>query len=110
MNTETLIARLAENPSPLEKPAAIFVKFVGIGILAALALTWGGLGFRHDMAQAMGGWAYWAKFAYTLALALAGFVIVERLARPGTSAAKRWLLVLLNSLSSSMRMSCECRT
>lgn len=93
MKTELLIARLAENPAPLEKTSTLFAKWIGGGVLLAFVLTWAVLGFRHDMPQAMGDWRYWAKFAYTLALAIAGFVIVERLARPGTSPGHHLLLV-----------------
>ncbi|MDR3526635.1 MAG: DUF1109 domain-containing protein [Rhizomicrobium sp.] len=93
MKTDTLIARLAQNPAPLATPSAIFTKGLGGGIVVAFVLTGALLGFRHDFLHAMAGWAYWAKFAYTLALAIAGFVIVERLARPGTDTGHRLLLV-----------------
>jgi len=93
MKTESLIARLAADTAPIEKPAAVFAKGLGGGIAVAFLLVWSVLGFRHDMLHAMAVWGYWAKFAYTLALAIAGFVIVERLARPGTEAGHRILLV-----------------
>jgi hypothetical protein len=93
MKTDLLIAKLAQNPAPVEKPTTLFATWIGGGVVVAFALTWTMLGFRHDMPLALGDWRYWAKFAYSLTLAIAGFVLVERLARPGTSTGHRLLLV-----------------
>ncbi len=93
MRTDALIARLAEDPAPFEKLSTVFAKGLGGGVVAAIVLTWSVLGFRSDMLHAVADWMYWSKFAYALALAIAGFVVVERLARPGTRPGRRLLLV-----------------
>lgn len=89
MKTEALIAKLADHPRPLARAGTLYARWLGGGVLLAFALTGGVLGFRHDLAHAMTDWGYWGKFAYTLALASAGFALMARLARPGAQAGYR---------------------
>ena len=84
MKTDDLIAMMANDA----KPAARFsiprrLALVGAATaLVALAIIVPWLGLR-DMGAAMADSAYWMKTAYTAALALGGFLVAERLARPG---------------------------
>jgi len=95
MKTEALIARLAENSAAPEQPQTIFAKGVMTGGFVALALTMAVLGPRHDMLTAVSSWQYWAKFVYPLTLAIAGFLVLERLARPGAAPGWRgWTIAL----------------
>ena len=41
------------------------------------------LGLRHDLAAAMLSFGMWTKLAYTFAIAVFGFWLVERAGRPG---------------------------
>jgi hypothetical protein len=92
MKTDRLIALLAEHPKPRQTLRGLFAKWLTGGVLIAFVITGTVLGFRHDTAAEMISGAAWAKFAYTLALAIAGFVLVERLARPGTRIGERPLM------------------
>ena len=85
MKTDDLIALMAADA---KRPAAPFpvtrrlatAALVGAAIAFAGLAVW--LGVR-DMSEATASYSYWMKTAYTAALAVAGFLIVERLSRPG---------------------------
>ncbi len=90
MKTDDLIALMAADaktpaaPFPITRrlgPAAL------IGAVVAFALLVAWLGLR-DMAEAVASPSYWMKTIYTLALAIAGFLLAERLSRPGAKAAR----------------------
>jgi hypothetical protein len=53
------------------------------------------LGPRPDVAEAATGMMFWMKLAYPAAVALVAVACIERLSRPGASAARRapWLVV-----------------
>ena len=85
MKTDDLIALMAADaktpaaPLPVTRrigPAAL----VGAVIAFVVLLAW--LGMR-DMSEAMSSPSYWMKTLYTAALAAAGFLVTERLSRPG---------------------------
>ncbi len=88
MRTDELIARLAEDPTPVSRHATASTLARGLfaGAFVATAMTMIALGLRRDMPAAVVDWQYWAKFAYPLAFAVLGFFTVERLSRPGTRA------------------------
>lgn len=83
--TSELIGRLADDLSPVRPGAVARRLALGIGAGAAastvLMLAW--LGVRPDLGAAVATAPYWIKFAYTIALAVAGAWAVARLARPG---------------------------
>lgn len=90
MKTDDLIALMAADaktpaaPFPITRrlgPAAL------IGAVVAFALLVAWLGLR-DMAEAVASPSYWMKTIYTLALAIAGFLLAERLSRPGAKATR----------------------
>jgi hypothetical protein len=90
MKTDDLIALMAADakkptsPLPVSRrlgPAAL------IGAVVAFALLVAWLGLR-DMGEAVASPSYWMKTIYTLALAIAGFLLAERLSRPGAKATR----------------------
>jgi hypothetical protein len=101
MKTDELIARLAADTA--REPKFALARLLGMGLgagaVAAFLFTLVALGLRHDLGHAAADWQYWAKFAYPLALALAGAALVERLARPGVAGGPRWLLVAIPLLA-----------
>jgi hypothetical protein len=83
MKTADLIAALAADAGPV-KPAPVMGRLVGASLAGALAagfvlVTWLGL---RPLGEAVQTSAFWMKAGYTLALALAGFLLAGRLARP----------------------------
>jgi len=99
MQTDDLIALLADGVEPVRASSVLraLAKAIGAGLVVAIILMLTTLKLRPDLAQALGGLPFWSKFTYTLVLAVIGFFMVERLARPATSAkpALPWLLAPL---------------
>lgn len=97
MNSDDLIARLADGVSPTPRAFVLKTLAAGLGggvlVSAVLMALW--LGVRPDLAEAAQGWPFWMKFFYTLAFALAGFAVVERLARPGAAPGRRAVIEAL---------------
>ncbi len=84
--TDDLIDRLAADARPVPRGALsrLLLLALGLGVVVSAALlVW--IGFRPDIAAAWADPTFWAKFGYTLLLALGGFYAVEQLARPGGS-------------------------
>ncbi len=97
MLTDDLIARLSsEDPRASRYGAAMHLLGpVAAGCVVSFLAMWGWLGIRPDLAHAIATSAYWIKFGYTLALAMIGFWLTERLGRPGADATRpRWLLAI----------------
>ncbi|WP_395650008.1 NrsF family protein [Brevundimonas sp.] len=85
MKTDDLIAALAADTAPtgagtLRRRAGLALIPAALLILAGVILS---LGLRPDLMIAMGGPTFWAKAAYTAALACAGFWLLDRAGRPG---------------------------
>ena len=82
--SDDLIARLAADLRPVPAGAMrsrlLLGLAGGVGLAAILMLAW--LGLRPDLAAAVGTPIFWAKFAFTLVLALLGFAAALRLGRP----------------------------
>ena len=83
METDDLIARLAADRAARPGPR-IDLALAALGALAASLLVmlafWG---LRTDLLQALASAAFWMKAGYTAAVALAAWLILDRLARPG---------------------------
>jgi len=100
MKTDDLIALMAADA---KKPTAAFpaTRRLGpaalIGAVIALAVLIAWLGLR-DMGEAVASTSYWMKTLYTAALAAAGFLVAERLSRPGAKAT-RGVIVLVTVLA-----------
>lgn len=97
MRTDDLIASLAADLSPTPRHAVERRVALGIGAGAAvtLALVLTTLGFRPDLAQALHGFTFWMKWAYTIAFGAIAMAATLHLTRPE---ARRvhwlWLLVV----------------
>jgi len=97
MKTDDLIAMLATGVQPVPRRAATRRLALALlpGVALALVLVITVFGLRADLLQAMGGGGFWLKMALALSLAAAGFVLAQRLARPGVRAgAATWMAVL----------------
>lgn len=92
MNTEALIAGLANDVKPVSHRAVAARLWLGIvvGGGVTLLLVWLALGVRPDLTVAMHGPAFWMKWGYTISLGIAAIVMVERLARPEPVALTRF--------------------
>jgi hypothetical protein len=84
MKTDDLISALATGLDPMPKRAMTSRLALGLGLgavaSAALMVLW--LGVRPDLMPAMHTGPFWMKFAYTLSVAVLGFGLIDRLARP----------------------------
>lgn len=84
MNTDALIDAMTQNLKPVPRHAVGRRLLLGImgGGVVTLALISLILGFRPDLVLAMGGFAFWTKWAYTISLGVGAIAMVARLARP----------------------------
>jgi hypothetical protein len=98
VRTDDLIDALASDAlnakgSAAQRPPQRRLALVaGLGALAALALVLAWLHTRSDLMPAMRGGMFWMKACYTGALGVAGYLAIERLARPGGSGQRGWIL------------------
>jgi hypothetical protein len=84
MRTDDLIGALAADVPPTPRSAVarrLALGLFGGGVIAFAALL-ASLGLRPDLAQALGGYPFWMKWAFTIAMVFAGFGLAIRLARP----------------------------
>jgi hypothetical protein len=85
MRTDDLIAALASDAEPtLPNKVGRTIGLglaVGAVVSAAIMVLW--LGVRADLMHAMMTGPFWMKFAYALSVAVLGFGLIDRLARPG---------------------------
>lgn len=92
MKTDDLIAMMASDVKPAAKAVVpgrlLLVALAGAVVALGILVPWLGL---REMGEAVTSESYWMKTVYTLALALGGFLLIERLARPGV----RWTRGLL---------------
>lgn len=82
MKTTELIERLASDLKPTPQRARRLGLAILIGGVVALAGLWALFGLRPDLASAMLTTEFWVKWSFTLAVALAAFILCSRLARP----------------------------
>lgn len=101
MRTDELIGKLAAEARPVRRGAMLLrlvaALLAGVVFSFAVMIPW--LGVRPDLQEAAGTTPYWAKFAYTLALAAAAFWATERLARPGGKARMQGMVMLVPFLA-----------
>jgi len=101
MKTDEFVAMLAAGAAPVPPHAAArrLALALCVGLALSLAILWAGYGTRHDLVQAMFWPMFWVKLLFPLAVAAAGFVMLQRLARPGVRLRRAWLGVLLPVLA-----------
>ena len=95
MRTDDLIDALASDAEVSRAPPKRLAMVAGLGALAALVLVLNWLHTRHDLMPAMRGGMFWMKALYTGLLGLAGYLAIERLARPTGSGRRGWILGLV---------------
>jgi hypothetical protein len=97
MQTDDLIRTLAAEAGPVRRGTMVLRLLAALlaGVLLSFAVMIPWLGVRPDLQEAAGTTPYWAKFAYTLVLAVLGFWATERMARPGGKARRQGLYMLV---------------
>lgn len=85
MKTDELVSLLSAGVAPVPAHAVgrRFAVALGWGLPGAVLLLLATLGLRPGLAQEAGTLMFWLKPGFAAALALAGLVAAERLARPG---------------------------
>lgn len=93
MKTDDLIALLASDSLPVAKRAAPrrIALALSAGVAVALVILMLFYGVRPDIAQAVHWPMFWAKMMFGVVIAMAGFVALQRLARPGVRLGSSWL-------------------
>ena len=81
--TDDLIARLAAAPAPARLAPGLTVGAMALALGLGMALCWGLIGLRPDLATAMRVPMVWAKSALPLLLAVPALWLALRAARPG---------------------------
>jgi len=92
MKTDDLITMLATGAAPVPRrvPTRRLLLAVAFGLPLAIAIVGTQYGFRRDLIEAMFWPMLWLKFLFPLCMAWAGFVVVQRLARPGARVGPAW--------------------
>ena len=93
MKTDDLVALLATRAEPVQRHAAArrlaFALALGLPIsIGVMVLEYG---VRRDLLQTLFWPMWWVKLLFPACIAVAGFVIVQRLARPGVRVRAAWL-------------------
>lgn len=97
MKTDDLVAMLATGVTPVAPHAASrpmgWALLVGVPVSLAMLLV--GFGVRRDLLQVIDLPMFWLKLAFPLCIALAAWVVVQRLARPGVPLGRAgWMLLV----------------
>ncbi|MDM0031197.1 DUF1109 domain-containing protein [Variovorax sp. J22P271] len=93
MRTDQLVALLAADPAPVRRRAVSRRLGVALAIALPVSAAWMLLayGLRRDLIEAMFWPMFWVRLLFGAGVALAGFVVVQRLARPGVQVRGAWL-------------------
>jgi hypothetical protein len=96
MKTDDLISALASDVVTLPRHAVGRTLGLGLamGVVVAVAIMVLWLGVRADLMDAMRTGPFWMKFAYALSVAMLGFALIDRLARPDGEGGLFGLMIL----------------
>ncbi len=97
MKTDDLVSMLATGVAPAPRRAAThrLALALAVGLPLSLALMRVDYGLRRDLLEVMFWPMFWVKGLFSACVALAGFVMLQRLARPGVRVRQAWLGVAL---------------
>ena len=95
MKTDDLIGMLATGIEPVPRRAATrrLAWALAAGLPLAVAIMLAGYGPRRDLVQAMFWPMLWVKILFPAFIAWGGFLMAQRLARPGVRVGLSWLLL-----------------
>ncbi|MDM0103720.1 DUF1109 domain-containing protein [Variovorax sp. J22R24] len=93
MKTDDLVAMLATGAAPVPPGAASRRLSIALLVGVPLSFAWMTLvyGMRRDLAQVMVWPMFWVRMLLPICVAVTGFVILQRLARPGVLVRRAWL-------------------
>jgi len=94
MKTDELISLLARDAAPVKSstlPRRLSALALAGGF-AALVMMIPAIGFRPDLPGALADPSFWMKAVYTVGLSAAGFLLSERLSRPGGGSRPGWTI------------------
>ncbi|MDM0067792.1 DUF1109 domain-containing protein [Variovorax sp. J31P207] len=93
MRTDQLVALLAADAAPVRRRAVSRRLGVALAIALPVSSAWMlmAYGVRRDLIEAMFWPMFWVRLLFGAGIALAGFVVVQRLARPGVRVRGAWL-------------------
>ncbi len=93
MKTDELVSLLAAHAQPVPRHAAArrFAVALAVGLPLSIAVMAFEYGVRRDLVQTMFWPMFWVKLLFPVCIAVAGFVVVQRLARPGVRVRAGWL-------------------
>jgi len=101
MKTDDLVDLLAAQAAPVPRGAASrrlrIALAAGLPLAAAIMLL--DYGIRRDLVQAMFWPMFWVKLLFPACIGVAGYVMVQRLARPGVRVRRAWLGAVLPVLA-----------
>ncbi len=97
MKTDDLVTMLANGVAPVPRHAASrrVTWAVAVGLPLSLAILVIEYGLRRDLVEVMFWPMFWVKLLFPACIAVAGFVMLQRLARPGVPVRHAWWGALL---------------
>ena len=97
MKTEELVKMLATGVTPVPKHPASRPMLLALlaGVPVSLTIFLLGYGLRPDLMQVIDAPMFWVKLTFPLCIALAAWVVVQRLALPGTRTGRAWWALLI---------------
>jgi hypothetical protein len=93
VKTDDLVDMLAAGAAPVPRRTASRRLSMALLIGVPLSFAWMAceFGMRRDLIQMMFWPMFWVRLLFPICVAIAGYVIVQRLARPGAQVRKAWL-------------------
>jgi hypothetical protein len=93
MRTDQLVSLLAADAPPVRRRAVSRRLLLALAVALPVSAAWMLLayGVRRDLIEAMFWPMFWVRLLFGAGIALAAFVVVQRLARPGVPVRGAWL-------------------